>query len=311
MNMTIDQARAKVQALNMEAQSAQNEYDERLTAIQANGDLSREGKNKAIKALLAEQRAKIGGLVSKLRRATIDEAHAAKLAQGVRDLVKREYSEWDYNRLAYEANRVKSAFVLAGGDDFENIMQAWQQAKARGDKYEIKAWMDNAPALLPTVPTEWETGHNPNVYGARQSIVEDIASAEIFTLTDEGKKFETERAERTANLEILAQAASQAGESLSQLGTFKGDTYIPGSTMRKNYIIERVFNGIALDRDNGELHVSSQPGETAEQMYNRTEAEYQEGAQRLQELYQRGGGAWSQGASADVEQFDSLLFGVE
>jgi hypothetical protein len=317
VNPELEKARRKVSTLQAEAQQVQADYEQRLAAIQSNPDLSQAGKNKAIKALLTEQRAKIEGLTNKLRRAAVEEAHAADLAQGVRDLVKREYSNWDYNRLAYEANRVKSAFVLAGGDDFDQIAQAWQQVKARGDKYEIKAWMDNAPALLPQVEEKPGYGIDPRTEAARQSIIEDIAASEVYTLTDEGKKFETERADRTQNLEMIGQAAAQVSASLAQLGTFGatsgGEVYTPGNALIRNQVIARVFDGIALDRKTGELHVDRKGGESAEQMYERTEAAYQEKVKSLQEYAAGANGPrqWQQGAEAQSEPFDALIFGIE
>jgi hypothetical protein len=302
INPELDKARAKTEALQLEAQQVQAAYEAELQAIQNNAELSQIGKNKAIKALLAAQRGKIDGLVSKLRKAAVEEAHAADMAQGVRELVQREYSNWDYNRLAYEANRVRSAFVLAGGDDFDKIAEAWQHVKARGDKYEIKAWMDTAPSIMPQAGQLDSHGTQ-----TRQSVIEDIAASEVFTLTDEGKKFETERAERTQNLEMIGQAAAQVSQNLSQLGTFHranhlegGEVYRPGNELQRNQVIARVFDGIALDRKTGELHVSRQPGETAAQMYDRTEAAYQETVRRLDELTERSGG----------EKIDTLIYGA-
>jgi vacuolar-type H+-ATPase subunit I/STV1 len=300
VNPELEKARRKAEALQAEAAQVKADYEQRMEAIRKNADLSQEGKNKAIKTLLTEQRAKIDGLVNKLRRAAVDEAAAADLSRGVRDLVKKEYSNWDYGRLAYEANRVRSAFVLAGGDDFDKIQEAWQQVKARGDKYEIKAWMDTAPAIMPAAPAL-------STYAAqtRQTVIEDIAASEVHTLTDEGKKFEAERAERTQNLELIASAAAQVSDNLSQLGTFarsvNGETYQPGSGLQRNHVIARVFDGIALDRQTGALHIDRVPGESAEEMYNRTEAAYQESAKQLNDYAERFSG----------EKFDTLVHGIE
>ena len=307
-NPELDKARAKAEALQAVAQQAQADYEQRFAAIQNNPELSQTGKNNAIKKLLAEQRARIDGLVTQLRRAAVEEAAAADLSRGVKELVQREYSNWDYGRLAYEANRVRSAFVLAGGDDFDKIAQAWQQVKDRGDRFEIKAWVDTAPAILPQV--EEKNGYqDTHAAQTRQSIIEDIAASEVYTLTDEGKKFETERAERTHNLEVIGQAAAQVSASLSEIGTFQrsaneaGEVYTPGkgiNSLRGNQVIARVFDGISLDRKTGELHVSREPGENAEQMYNRTEAAYQEAVKQLNDYSEKFSG----------EKHDALVYGT-
>jgi hypothetical protein len=293
--LDLEKARQRAYNLQAEAEQMQAEYEQRIAAIQNNAELSQIGRNNAIKKLLAEQRQRIDGLVIRLRRAAIEEAVEADVSQGVRDLVKREYSNWDYGRLTYEANRVRSAFVLAGGDDFDKIAEAWQQAKARGDKYEIKAWMDTAPALLPQAQAIDSHGTQ-----TRQSIIEDIAASEIFTLTEEGKKFEAERAGRVKNLEILAGASAQVSQSLQSLGSFgrgsDGETYVPGSTLQGNQVIARVFDGIALDRKSGELHVERKPGEKAAQMYERTEAAYQESVKQIEAIA--------------GENFDALVYGT-
>lgn len=268
---------------NMKAQltQARDTYKIGTDAIKANRDLSEEGKTKAIAALKAEYRKTIDGLVIGLRRAALEEATEAQSAQGLKELLQRDYAKWDYSRLAYEATRVKSAFVLAGGNNFDAIADAWQKVKDRGDKYEIKAWLDQAPAILP--PAGAMDSHGTET---RAAILEDIAAAEIYTLTEEGRKYETQRAERVNNLQEVAAIAAEIGGELAAL-----------EGMPRARVVQRVFSGIAQDRASGQIILDRQPGETAAQIFERTEANYQEHVNGLEAL--------------TGESFDALVYGLE
>ena len=73
----------------------------------------------------------------------------------------------DYSRLVYEAVAVRSAIVHSGRYEPRTVAAAWDQAKKSGDKHLIRAWIDQAPAEMPT-------DENGVVLEDYQKIVDDM-----------------------------------------------------------------------------------------------------------------------------------------
>ena len=281
MSSEIEKSLERVQALKNRIASLRDGYTAKQDAIRNNKDLTEQGKQKSLAQLKAEKRIEIDKLVSDLRKETAAQAIEIDKLQRMRDTLVRDYSEWDYSRLNYEAQAVKSALAIAGGDYYA-IDEAWQRVKAGGDRYAIRAWMDTAPAMLPPA-TNTSAANSDETRG---EIMKDIASADFMTLTGDAAKFEAERKERLAHLHDLAKAAREVGTEL-----------LDGRTDRKTYVAEFVFDGISLDGESGQLMVERETGEDAKAFIERTQAEYNDQSKKLADYVGTG--------------YDPLLYGVK
>ena len=223
--------------------------------IRANDDLSESGKAKKMQELDNLSRLEIIDLGSRLRREVVVSAMSADNLQDLGNLLKRDFGEWDYNRLAYQSKAVESALAQAGGD-FKKIAESFSKVLAAGDKHAIKAWGDVAPALLPT-----ET--QPDKFGIQQDHINEekaaflgaLEDAEFATLNDEGRRLATERKGELEHLAQLQKIANGIDDFVT----------VPGATRTRH--AAHIFEGVDLDSDK---MIESKPNEKPEDFIKRT-----------------------------------------
>jgi hypothetical protein len=239
------------------------ELNDRENAIKQNPDLSNQGREKALKVLSIEKAAVFTQIATTLRRQAVAAALQAKKMAGVSWALNQiEAEKLDYSRLNYEAQAVKSALALAG-DDPQRATELWQRAKAQADPYKIRAWLDQAPALFPenskVDPVGWD------------ELKGDMTNSVSLTHSAEMARYENEK---RAHLEELTAISSEAAEVADYCGPH-------------NFVMARVFEGIALDKT-GELNVnfSQRDGEDLDQTYTRLEAEYSERSKVQKEVFE-------------------------
>ena len=248
-----DKLKGKLEQFNTEFNRITS--NEAQDEIRANDDLSDSGKAKQLGELSDFNRIEIIDLGQRLRREVVVSAMSADNLQDLGNLLKRDFGDWNYNRLAYESKAVESALSQAGGD-WAAIEDAFDKAQATGDKHIIKAWRDVAPALLPT-----ET--QPDKFGIQQDHINEekaaflgaLEDAEFATLNDEGRRLATER---KGELEHLAQLAKIA-DSIDDFVT------VPGATRTRH--AAQIFDGVSLDSDR---MIENKPNEKAEEYIERT-----------------------------------------
>ena len=223
--------------------------------IRANEDLSESGKAKKMSELNNLNRLEIIDLGSRLRREVVVSAMSADNLQDLGNLLKRDYGDWDYNRLAYQSKAVESALAQAGGD-WAAIEDAFLKAQSTADKHIIKAWRDVAPALLPKE-------QKPDKFGIQQDHINEekaaflgaLEDAEFATLNDEGRRLATERKGELEHLAQLQKIANGIDDYVS----------VPGVTRTRH--AAQIFDGVDLDSDK---MIESKPNEKAEDYIERT-----------------------------------------
>ena len=223
--------------------------------IRANDDLSESGKAKKMQELDNLSRLEIIDLGSRLRREVVVSAMSADNLQDLGNLLKRDYGDWDYNRLAYQSKAVESALAQAGGD-WASIAESFDKAQATGDKHIIKAWRDVAPALLPTEQKPDKFGINQDFIGEQKAaFLGALEDAEFATLTDEGRRLATERKGELEHLAQLQKIANGIDDYVS----------VPGVTRTRH--AAHIFEGVDLESDK---MIESKPNEKAEDYIKRT-----------------------------------------
>ena len=245
--------KAKLEQFNTEFNRiTSNEAQEE---IRANDDLSESGKAKQMQELNDFSRLEIIDLGSRLRREVVVSAMSADNLQDLGNLLKRDYGDWDYNRLAYQSKAVESALAQAGGD-WAAIEEAFLKAQATGDKHIIKAWRDVAPALLPTEIKKDKFGINQDFTNEEKAaFLGTLAEAEFATLTDEGRRLATERKGELEHLAQLQKIANGIDDYVS----------VPGATRTRH--AAQIFDGVDLD---SEKMIASKPDEKPEDYIKRT-----------------------------------------
>jgi hypothetical protein len=184
-------------------------------------------------------------------------------------LLEKEAMDWSH--LNYEATAVRSALVLAGNDPYK-IQELFEAAKATGDAYKLRAWMDTAPATFPEDPKsfgrEWE------------DLKTDILKSKNLVASGEMAKYEAEKNGHLEELAELSRTASVLAEDLAE-----GVGYLAANVM------DRVFGGISTK--DGELKVDFyRADETPDQTFTRLETERSEREQVQAEVFEKFGTAY-------------------
>jgi len=263
-------------------QNIQADYSARAARINQNKDLSQIGRDKALQALTADKNTALKSLVPTLRKQAVTTAIKANKMSGCQwALGQEEKGKTDWGRLTYEASAVKSALVLAGGDPYK-IQGLFEAAKATGDSYKLRAWMDTAPATFPEDPQsfgrEWE------------DLKTDILKSKNLVASEEMAKYETQKNVHLEELTMLSRTAAVLAEDLAG-----------GAAYRAQNVMARIFDGIVVVRETGELKLgfSQLENESEDQMFSRLEGEYVEHTKQQAVVFEKFG--------AD---YDPLLEGV-
>jgi hypothetical protein len=178
------------------------EFEARKYQIEHNIDLSREGKTKALAALQRESEnyrvttvRDLGGQWSALKdkmRSNIESVKAAQAAAA---------ATWDYGRLNYQAQAVKSA--IANTSNFQEVQSLYNQAAASGDAHARRVWGE--------VVRENITGkyHGGDVAAFANQLKKDL---EKVLTTPELDAAKSEGSELTKQARILYDETKQANE---------------------------------------------------------------------------------------------------
>jgi hypothetical protein len=240
-------------------EKARDDFETKAERVRNNKDLSQSGKEKALQALNSEKRDALKVAVKELRKQAVAAAiKADKLSGAQWALGQIEAERLDYGRLAFEAQAVQSALVLAGDDPWK-VTELWRRTKASNDTYKIRAWLDVVPASIPE-----KTIHASTWQELKADFVQSV------DLTHSAKMADWE-SERRGHLEELTDLSKAAAVIAEELGT-RGN---PNSN-----VMARVFEGIELERS-GELKVDFggvklTKDEKPDETFKRLESEYAE-----------------------------------
>jgi len=228
-----------------------NEHETQVNRIRGNEKYSEVGKRDAIAKLNLEKSEAIRAMVPDLRRQAVESALEVKSLQLAKSaLASMRDDSLDYARLAYEAVAVRSTIVRAGKYEPWTVATAWEQAKKSGDKHLIRAWIDQAPAEMPT-------DENGAMLADYQKIVDDMNGGGWLE-TPEMQKYTKEQKD---HIHELGEIEKDAQEINQALGASRGS------------VTKRVFEGVRLADDKIELEFYRQENEEIDQVYNRLESE--------------------------------------
>jgi hypothetical protein len=233
-----------------------SDFEKKAEAVKKNRDLSDRGREKALAALKAEKDAALKSFVKPLREQAVKTALKVKQLDGALSaLGELEAAQFDYSRLAYMAQATRSQLTLCKGDPFL-ISEAWNRVKNSKDRYAIKSWLDVVPATFP------EDGGNR--VEEWQTLKADMADNQNLVRTPEASRYEQEKKNHMAELAEIARDTGVIGDEVGK-----------GGYQTQN-LIKRVFSGIAIDRESGELIVELGPvaNESPDTVIDRLEAEH-------------------------------------
>jgi hypothetical protein len=265
------------------------EYDQVRQTIKNDPDLSAAGKKKRLKKFESVKRNEARKMIHDLRSTAIIGALSFKAAEAAAEAErKRSLTQTDFSRLLYNAMVAKSQIDGAG---IAEIKKTWETVKESGDDYLIKAWRETLPGVIRTKKYKDDTTTN-----AKPGLLQDIAASK----TEEERQ--TTAGEKDA-LRILYEVYGDAQE----LGLTFGSQAHGGSD---GGIKRRIMSGISLDGDqvqtDFDLKIITKPSgaierETAEQLIERLESEYQASAEYINS---------KMGTSIDPD-FEDLTGGVQ
>jgi hypothetical protein len=240
-------------------QNVKDSYERNAEAARKDSNLSQPGKAKALAALMSEKQAALKSFVPELRRQAVETALKVKSFSGAAQaLGQLEAEKFDYGRLTYEAQAVKSALVLAGDDPFK-VAKMFEDAKAGHDKYRLKAWLDVAPALIPEKTIHAATW---------DELKADMTQSKELTHSAEAERYELKKRVAADALADISRTAAVVAEDLGE-----------GAAYRATNVMGRVFEGIALDHETGEFQIDfggQTADETPDATFSRLESEYSE-----------------------------------
>ena len=262
-------------------QNVKDDYEKKAEAVRNNKDLSPSGRDKALAALKADKQAALKSFVPGLRKQAVEAALKVKKLSGARSALESiEAEKLDYSRLTYEAQAVKSALILAGDDPYR-VAEMFDAVKASGDRYKIRAWLDIAPATIP---------ENTMQDAGWQELKRDMSQSVELTHSAEASRYALEQ---RVHIDELA--------DISRTASIVADEFVEGAAYKGENVLQRVFSGIAADRETGELHIDlgQTADETPEQTYARLESERGESEKVQAEIFKNFG-----------SEYDPLLDGV-
>lgn len=112
--------------------------------IHKDGDLSEDAKKRQVLALRDERLAALTQTAEVLWRELETSKNNGEAA--IRNARAEANAQWDFQRLAYESNAVRS--LLAGLRTVREMESLYQRVKTSGDPYRARAFADSAPAIL-------------------------------------------------------------------------------------------------------------------------------------------------------------------
>ena len=124
-------------------------FDERKRQISSNPDLSDEGKRKQLAALDAETATYKAQVIGDLRGGF--DGLKSKARGNIEAIQKAEAEaakQWDYSRLNYLSQSVRSAIVTAG--NFQEVASLYEKARASGDSHTRRVWAELAKEVIQT-----------------------------------------------------------------------------------------------------------------------------------------------------------------
>jgi hypothetical protein len=235
-------------------------YAKQEAQVRSNNDLSESGKAKKLAAIQKDRKNIIHTMIDKLRQDAVLAAINHERKAGVVELMgELDAEKLDWSRLQYEAQAVQSAMVRSGGDVFA-VAEAWDKAKAKNDKYKLKAWRDILPANIPSnslANKEW------------QALMQDVEQANLVALS--GEQLEV-KVEQDAMLQELNQISDAATQAASAVGA---DSRI---------VLGRIFEGIQKTDDGLKLEFSAWADDEPEKIYQKVEGDYMQRLEQQQEV---------------------------
>lgn len=252
-------------------QAIREDFDAKVRAAKRNTDLSPAGRNKAVLAAKAERAAAIKSYVAPLRKMAVEGALKVKKLQMALGALKRNEDEgWEFARLQYEATSCRSAVALAGDDPFKLSLE-WEKVKASGDAHRQKAWADTLPSLTPS-----KTAHA----STWDELLNDIAANQAVLHGAEAEKYEQERRNLLDGLAEVARTTGTIADELSE-----------GSMGKQRSVMNKVWSGIALDRESNQLITELGPveNESVDTSLERLQVEELEATAKQAEVFEQFG----------------------
>jgi len=203
-----------------------NRYREERAAIANNKRLSEMGKKEKLDALDKAKREEARKLVKGLRKTAVKNALELHEIQAAFEEREAEALEnMNYGRLNFEAKAIESRVALA--ETFEDIRDAWAEAKQSGDAHKIKAWKEVSGKAIKDFPEN-------EIYEpwAKNELLHDIQNAQL-RISKEPEMVELERENFAALKAIEADAAALGSEFDNVSGA----------------VVGRVFDGIQFEEN--------------------------------------------------------------
>lgn len=118
--------------------------EDQIKQIKLNQDYSPEGKTRAINKVKDQLGTVRGQALSQLKSdwGRI-KTRGLEIRAAREKAIENEAKRWDWQRLNYMTERVKSA--IENANSLRDIENAWQAASQSGDKHAIKAWSETGP----------------------------------------------------------------------------------------------------------------------------------------------------------------------
>jgi hypothetical protein len=235
-------------------------YAKQEAQIRSNQDLSEAGKAKKLAAIQKDRKNILHSMIDKLRMDAVLAAIAHERKQGVIEAIgELDAEKLDWSRLQYEAQAVQSAVARSGGDVFA-VAEAWDKAKAKNDKYKLKAWQDILPAHVPEnslADKEW------------QNLMADVERANMVAMNGEQLEYKVEQDLMLQELNSISDAATQAASAV-------------GADER--IVLGRIFEGIQKTDDGLKLEFSAWSDDEPEKIYQKVEGEYHQKLEQQHEV---------------------------
>ena len=243
------------------------EFEAKAEKIKANKGLSQYGRTQALEKLEQEKAEALKAFIPALRKRAIEESLAAakyeRIASAAGELMGYD---WDYNRLNYEAAAAKSAAKRHHGEA-DKLAREWEQVKASGDRYKVKAWIDNVPGELIEPDAMMSYSHSEYV-----SLLDDMTASETLLHGEEQREY-------------LAEAETHARElaGIGQLAAVIDNELFTGrNTGTRPVVQRRVMEGIQFT-DEGVKTDFELPADDPNRIFSEPKTD----DEKLEELYQQ------------------------
>jgi hypothetical protein len=232
------------------------DFEKKAAAVRADRRLTQFGKDDALRTLTAEKEAALKGLIVPLRHQAVLDALEVRRLNHIKGTLKSlEAESMDFERLTYEAGRVRSILALCNNDPLK-IAEKFKAAKETRDRFFIRAWIDEAPQHFPD-----STNGNLAWMALKEDMEKSLGAAD----STEMSSYERQRLEHVASLDDIKRTALVIAGEFGREAQFKGQA-----------VVDRIFNGFAPDDETGEFtcQIEQSPTESAEGVFMRTEVEH-------------------------------------